>query len=171
MPRVILGAAEGLGVLSGGLCGALRHCFRHRRPGLDGIILRRIFFSSHFSVNMKKIITVLGSKAGRLLTLAATLTATTTGLSTVANAAEVVANAKAADVSMCVGCHGIPGYKASFPEVFQVPMLGGQSAKYLENALNAYKKGDRKHPTMHGIAGGLSDQDIANLAAYYSQQK
>ncbi|PRC92931.1 c-type cytochrome [Solimicrobium silvestre] len=91
----------------------------------------------------------------------------------VALAADVVGNAKAAEnkVAMCIGCHGIPGYKATFPEVYQVPMLGGQSAKYLESALNAYKKGDRKHPTMHGIAASLSDQDIADLAAYYAQQK
>lgn len=88
-----------------------------------------------------------------------------------ANAADPVGNPKAADVSMCIGCHGIPGYKASFPEVYQVPMLGGQSDKYIESALKAYRKGDRKHPTMRGIAGSLSDQDIANLAAYYSQQK
>lgn len=74
-------------------------------------------------------------------------------------------------LAMCIGCHGIPGYKATFPEVYQVPMLGGQSAKYIENALNAYKKGERKNPSMRGIAGGLSDQDIAELAAYYSQQK
>ena len=73
--------------------------------------------------------------------------------------------------SMCAGCHGIPGYKATFPEVYQVPMLGGQSAKYIESALNAYKKGDRKNPSMRGIAGGLSDQDIADVAAYYAQQK
>lgn len=88
-------------------------------------------------------------------------------------AAEVVGNARAgaAKVSMCIGCHGIPGYKAAFPEVYQVPMIGGQSAKYLEQALNAYKKGDRKSPTMRGIAGSLSDQDIADVAAYYSQQK
>jgi cytochrome c553 len=85
---------------------------------------------------------------------------------------ELVGNPKAAvnKVAMCIGCHGIPGYKASFPEVYPVPMLGGQTAKYLENALQEYKKGDRNHPTMHGIAGGLSDQDIADLAAYYSQQ-
>lgn len=91
----------------------------------------------------------------------------------VASAAdELVGNPKAAanKVAMCIGCHGIPGYKASFPEVYPVPMLGGQSAKYLENALQAYKKGDRNHPSMRGIAGGLSDQDIADLAAYYSQQ-
>jgi cytochrome c553 len=74
-------------------------------------------------------------------------------------------------VAMCIGCHGIPGYKATFPEVFQVPMIGGQSAKYIENALNAYKKGERKNPSMRGIAAGLSDQDIADVAAYYSQQK
>jgi cytochrome c553 len=90
-----------------------------------------------------------------------------------ASAAEIVGNAKAAEnkVSMCIGCHGIPGYKASFPEVYQVPMLGGQSEKYIENALRAYQKGDRNHPTMRGIAASLSDQDIADLAAYYAKQK
>ena len=88
-------------------------------------------------------------------------------------AAAADGNAKAADnkVAMCIGCHGIPGYKAAFPEVYQVPLLGGQSAKYIENALNAYKKGERKNPSMRGIAAGLSDQDIADVAAYYSQQK
>ena len=74
-------------------------------------------------------------------------------------------------VANCIGCHGIPGYKSSFPEVYQVPMIGGQSAKYIESALQAYKKGERKHPTMRGIASSLSDQDIADVAAYYSQQK
>lgn len=88
-------------------------------------------------------------------------------------AADVAGNAKAAEnkVAMCIGCHAIPGYKAVFPEVYQVPMIGGQSASYIENALKAYRKGDRKHPSMRGIAGSLSDQDIADLAAYYSQQK
>ncbi len=91
----------------------------------------------------------------------------------VSAAADVKGDANAAKykVAMCVGCHGIPGYKASFPEVYRVPMLGGQSEKYLVSALNAYKKGERKHPTMVGIAGGLSDQDIADVAAYYAQQK
>ena len=94
------------------------------------------------------------------------------GLAQLAAAAEVVGNAKAAaaKVEMCIGCHGIPGYKATFPEVYQVPMLGGQSAKYMENALQAYKKGDRKHPTMRGIAASMTDQDIADVAAYYAQQ-
>jgi cytochrome c553 len=95
------------------------------------------------------------------------------GVVDLAAAADVVGNAKAAEnkVAMCIGCHGIPGYKATFPEVYQVPMIGGQSAKYIESALNAYKKGDRKNPSMRGIAAGLSDQDIADVAAYYAQQK
>lgn len=95
-------------------------------------------------------------------------------LAQAAAAAEVVGNAKdAADkkIAMCIGCHAIPGYKASYPEVFQVPKIGGQSAKYLEVALKAYQKGERKNPSMRGIAGSLTDQDIADLAAYYSQQK
>jgi cytochrome c553 len=89
-----------------------------------------------------------------------------------AAAADIVGNAKAAPakVEMCIGCHGIPGYKATFPEVYQVPMIGGQSAKFIENALKAYQKGERKHPSMKGIASSLSDQDIADIAAYYAQQ-
>ena len=95
------------------------------------------------------------------------------GIAGVTAAADVVGDPKAAEnkVAMCIGCHGIPGYKTAFPEVYHVPMLGGQSAKYLENALNAYKKGERKHPSMRGIAASLSDQDIADVAAYYAQQK
>jgi cytochrome c553 len=69
--------------------------------------------------------------------------------------------------AMCIGCHGIPGYQASFPEVHRVPMISGQNAKYIGAALAAYKKGDRKHPTMRSIAGSLSDQDMADLAAFY----
>jgi cytochrome c553 len=72
-------------------------------------------------------------------------------------------------IAMCIGCHGIKGYQASFPEVYKVPMISGQSAKYIQAALNAYKKGERKHPTMRGIAETLNDQDIADVAAYYSQ--
>ena len=72
--------------------------------------------------------------------------------------------------AMCVGCHGIPGYQASFPEVHRVPMIGGQNAKYIVAALQAYKKGERKHPSMRGLAGSLSDQDMADLAAFYEKQ-
>ena len=71
--------------------------------------------------------------------------------------------------AMCIGCHGIAGYQASFPEVYKVPMISGQNAKYIVASLNAYKKGERKHPTMRGISGSLSDQDMADLGAYYEQ--
>ncbi len=95
------------------------------------------------------------------------------GLAQAAAAADVKGDANAAKnkVAMCIGCHGIAGYKASFPEIYRVPMLGGQSEKYIISALNAYKKGERNHPSMVGIAKGLSDQDIADVAAYYAQQK
>ena len=69
---------------------------------------------------------------------------------------------------MCIGCHGIPGYQNSFPEIHKVPMISGQSEKYIAAALAAYKKGDRKHPTMRGIAASLTEQDMADLAAFYA---
>jgi len=72
-------------------------------------------------------------------------------------------------IAMCEGCHGIPGYRTAYPDVYPVPKLGGQSAVYLANALNAYKAGQRKHPSMRGIAASLSDKDIADLAAYYAE--
>jgi cytochrome c553 len=96
--------------------------------------------------------------------------ATLAGFSAQAASQELKGDAVAAGnkTSMCIGCHGIPGYKASFPNVYSVPKIGGQSEKYLVNALNAYKKGERSHPSMKGIAWSLSDQDIADLAAYYA---
>jgi cytochrome c553 len=92
-------------------------------------------------------------------------------LSLVALAPAVQAqDAKAGEkkAAMCIGCHGIPGYQASFPEIYKVPMISGQGAKYITSALTAYKKGERKHPTMRAIAGSLTDQDMADLAAFYS---
>jgi cytochrome c553 len=80
------------------------------------------------------------------------------------------AAAGAKKIAMCIGCHGIPGYQASFPEVYRVPMIAGQGDKYIVAALNAYKKGERKHPTMRAIAESMSDQDMADVAAYYAQQ-
>lgn len=74
----------------------------------------------------------------------------------------------AGKVAMCVGCHGIVGYQASFPEIYKVPKISGQGAKYITSALIAYKQGDRKHPTMRAIGESLSDQDIADVAAYYA---
>ena len=85
-------------------------------------------------------------------------------------AQELKGDAKAGESknAMCIGCHGITGYQASFPEVYKVPMISGQSEKYIASSLNAYKKGERKHPTMRGVAEALSDQDIADLSAYYA---
>jgi cytochrome c553 len=74
-------------------------------------------------------------------------------------------------IAMCIGCHGIPGYRTAYPAVYSVPMIAGQNAKYIENALQAYKKGERGHPSMQGIAKSLSDQDMADLAAYYALAK
>jgi len=71
---------------------------------------------------------------------------------------------------MCIGCHGIPGYQNSFPEIHKVPMISGQSGPYIVSALKAYQKGERKHPSMRGIAGSLSEQDMADLAAFYAGQ-
>jgi cytochrome c553 len=73
-------------------------------------------------------------------------------------------------IAMCIGCHGIPGYQASFPQIHKVPMITGQGAKYIVAALTAYKKGERKHPTMRSIAASLSEKDMADIAAYYEEQ-
>ncbi len=85
-------------------------------------------------------------------------------------AAPASAKSVEAKVAMCVGCHSIPGYQASFPEVYKVPMISGQGAKYIAAALTAYKNGDRKHPTMRGIATSLSEQDISDISAFYAGQ-
>ena len=78
------------------------------------------------------------------------------------------ANAGATKNAMCIGCHGIQGYQSSFPEVYKVPKISGQGAGYISAALHEYKKGDRKYPTMRAIAESLTDQDIADLSAFYS---
>ena len=69
---------------------------------------------------------------------------------------------------MCQGCHGIADFRTAYPDVYNVPKLGGQGAAYLVKALQDYKSGARKHPSMNGIAASLSEQDMADLAAYYA---
>ncbi len=85
------------------------------------------------------------------------------------SAQEVQGDVKAGEkkIAMCIGCHGIKGYQSSFPEVYKVPMISGQGAAYIVSALTAYKKGERKHPTMRGIVDNLSEKDMADVAAYY----
>jgi cytochrome c553 len=109
-----------------------------------------------------------------LSTIASTVVAAATlfAAASAAQAQGVTGSAEAGQkkAEMCIGCHGIKGYQNSFPEIHKVPKISGQSDKYIISALTAYKKGDRKHPSMRGIAGSLSEQDMADLAAFYAAQ-
>jgi cytochrome c553 len=96
---------------------------------------------------------------------AALMLSTAAWAQTPAPAGDAAAGAK--KVSMCIGCHGIPGYKTAFPEVYSVPKLGGQNPVDIVKALQAYRSGDRNHPSMRGIAATMSDKDMADVAAYY----
>ncbi len=69
--------------------------------------------------------------------------------------------------STCTGCHGIPAYKNAYPN-YHVPKIGGQNKEYIETALKDYRSGARKHSTMEAQAGSLSDQDISDIAVYFS---
>lgn len=93
------------------------------------------------------------------------------GTAAAAQAQGIQGDAKAGEgkVAMCIGCHGIAGYQSSFPEVYKVPLISGQGAKYIASALAAYKKGERRHPTMRAIAVSLSEQDMADLGAFYEK--
>lgn len=120
-------------------------------------ILLSIFLDlPHYLDTMKKLIIV----------------AATLGMMGSVQAQAIKGDPKAAEskVGMCIGCHAIPGYRSSFPEIYTVPLLGGQNAAYIAASLQAYKKGERKHPTMRSIAASLSDQDMADIAEYYATQ-
>ncbi|MCE7506927.1 cytochrome c [Polynucleobacter sp. IMCC30063] len=80
------------------------------------------------------------------------------------------AEAGKAKVWLCTGCHSIPDYRADYPLVYHVPKIGGQNSAYISSALLAYKKGERKHPTMRAISTSLSDQDMADIGEYYAAQ-
>lgn len=64
----------------------------------------------------------------------------------------------------CVACHGEDG-RGIAPNY---PVLAGQHADYLAHALRQYRSGERKNPIMAGFATGLSDSDIADLAAWFA---
>jgi cytochrome c553 len=74
-------------------------------------------------------------------------------------------------VFQCQGCHGIPDWKTAFPEVYRVPKLGGQKPAYIVAALRAYKAGERDFATMRAMTNNLSDQDMADIAAYYGAEQ
>jgi cytochrome c553 len=67
----------------------------------------------------------------------------------------------------CLGCHGIPSYNNVYP-TYHVPKITGQSAEYLVAALQAYRDGQRTHQTMTPQALSMSDQDMQDIAAYWS---
>ena len=67
----------------------------------------------------------------------------------------------------CMGCHGAPGMRNAYPG-YRVPKLGGQHAQYLFDALKGYRAGLRSHATMRAQAASLTDEDIADIAAYFS---
>lgn len=102
-----------------------------------------------------------------LASLLVMLTAVVSGSAFAAGDAAAGANKK----SMCAGCHGIEGYRTVYPDTYRVPKLGGQHADYIVAALKEYKAGERKHATMRAIAGTLTEQDMADLAAYYANDK
>jgi len=70
----------------------------------------------------------------------------------------------------CMGCHAIPGYSNVYP-TYHVPRVGGQHAEYIMAALKAYRAKERSHPTMQAQASTLSDEDIADIAAFFSAGK
>jgi cytochrome c553 len=96
------------------------------------------------------------------LLVAATLSATALSAHAAGDAA-----AGRNKIYQCQGCHGIPGWKTAFPEVYHVPKLGGQNPPYIVAALKEYKSGQRDFGTMRAIASTLSDQDMEDVAAYY----
>lgn len=108
------------------------------------------------------------STAAPAASAAATAPAATTS-SAAYNAPAIVGNAAAgrSKVYTCHGCHGIPGYDNAYPN-YHVPRIAGQNQKYLMDALHDYQSGNRSHPTMDAQAESLSDQDIADIAAYLS---
>jgi cytochrome c553 len=102
--------------------------------------------------------------------LAAALAASLAVSSAMAQGAPVGDAAKGREkTQMCQGCHGIDGWRTAYPEVYRVPRIGSQHEVYLVKALQEYKSGERSHPSMRAIAASLSDQDMADLAAYYAQ--
>jgi cytochrome c553 len=86
---------------------------------------------------------------------------------TVQAAGDAEAGRKKADI--CAGCHGIPGWRNAYP-AYSVPKLGGQHAEYIISALQEYKSGARNHPPMQGSADSLTEQDMADIAAFLSSQ-
>jgi cytochrome c553 len=88
------------------------------------------------------------------------------GLASLVNSPLYAADAKAGEkkAEQCAGCHGTKGIASNGT----YPNLAGQHAMYLSNQLSSFKSGARANPVMQGMAAGLSEADIENLAAYFA---
>lgn len=114
---------------------------------------------------MKKLLVIL-SLAATFVSVAAT--AQTPAPQTPATAKGDANAGKAKATAICSGCHGMPGTKSAYPEVYLVPKIAGQSEAYLVAALKAYREGNRYNQTMVGLASALSEKEIRDIAAYYA---
>ena len=100
----------------------------------------------------------------RTIILAITATALFLSMNVTAGGDAAAGKVKSAN---CTGCHGMNGNSTN-PDY---PNLAGQKENYLVKATKAYRDGQRKDPMMSSMVSGLSDADIANLAAFYSSVK
>ena len=105
---------------------------------------------------------IKGLSVSARLTAAAALMVAGVSMGTAQAAGDVEAGAEKA--ATCAACHGADGIS----EILTYPILAGQYPRYLAQALKSYRDGTRQNAIMAGFAGALSDQDIADLAAYYS---
>lgn len=104
--------------------------------------------------------------------LAMILLATAAGTASAASPAPAQSTAASAArgkvlATTCVFCHGIKDYTVPYPTM-HVPLIGGQHAEYIVNALKEYAAGDRHFATMHAQASSLTDQQIRDIAAWVS---
>lgn len=96
------------------------------------------------------------------LTAAATLLVAGVSMGNAQAAGDVGAGAEKS--ATCAACHGVDGIS----QIITYPILAGQYPSYLTHALESYRDGTRQNAIMAGFAGALSDQDIADLAAYFA---
>ena len=105
---------------------------------------------------------IKGLPVSARLAAAATLIVTGVSMGTAQAAGDTAAGAEKA--ATCAACHGAEGIS----EINTYPILAGQYPSYLTQALKSYRDGTRQNAIMAGFAAALSDQDIADLSAYFS---
>lgn len=113
---------------------------------------------------MRNKTTGLTSRAGSLVRSGAAAAALLLAAGVVQAGGDAEAGAEKS--ATCAACHGAQG----IGEITAYPILAGQYESYLEHALKSYRDGSRQNAIMAGFAGALSDEDIADLAAYFAAQ-